>query len=270
MTTTKRGIAMIRSKRKLLRFRYAKSATRLLLAGATVLVLSATPASAQDSSDAWFAEFLEKALAAKPETFQFTNVRDITKSPATGAPGGAFLIRSKNGLTARMMLTDLLPGHALTFWWILFNAPKECAQSPCADTDLMSAGGAVHYASGAITGYNGSANVTFSTTSGGPPAGAIGNPALPERGLVMHNGFGVEVHLVVVDHGVPVAADFTSDDPDVSGTWGWELTHPLPPGPTWIRAAIFLPDEMMDADDDDNGDDGAMGHGGDDDDDGDD
>ena len=251
---------MIRSMRELFRFLSTRCAAPLLVACAALL-LSTTPARAQPFSEALYGEFLEKALAAKPETFQFTNIRDITVVPATGAPGGAFLIRSRNGLTARIMLTDLMPGHALTFWWILFNAPHLCAQTPCADTDLMTAGGAVHYASGSITSYNGTANATFSTTSGGPPEGAIGNPTLPERGLVMHNGFGVEVHLVVVDHGVAAVADFTSADPDVPGTWGWELTHPLPPGPPWIRAAIFLPSAtMMDG----GGDMGGNGHGGDD------
>ena len=229
---------MIRSIRELLRFLSVDSAAPFLVATGCALLLSLTPARAQQAP---LAEFIERSLATNPKTFQFTNIRDITVMPATGAAGGAFLIRSRNGLTARVMLTDLMPGHALTYWWILFNAPQLCAQTPCADTDLMTAGGAVHYGSGAITSYNGTANVTFSTDSGGPPEGAVGNPTLPERGLVMHNGFGAEVHLVVVDHGVPVAADFTSADPDVAGTWAWELTHPLPPGPDWIRAAIFLP-----------------------------
>jgi len=75
---------------------------------------------------------------------------------------------------------------------------------------------------------------------GGPPTGAPGNPNLPESGLTAGNGFAAEVHLVLVDHGIPTTADFLSEDPDVPGTWGWELTHPLPPGPDWVRGAIFL------------------------------
>ena len=117
---------MIRSIRELFRFLSAESAAPLLVTCAALLLFT-TPARAQDYSEGLFGEFLEKALAAKPETFQFTNMRDITVTPATGAPGGAFLIRSRSGLTARVMLTDLMPGHALTYWWILFNAPHLCA-----------------------------------------------------------------------------------------------------------------------------------------------
>lgn len=184
---------------------------------------------------------LEKTLASNPQTFQFTNVRDITISPAVASAGGAFLIRSKNGLDARMMVADLEPGHAYTFWWIIFNRPHKCAQTPCASADLMAASGAVHYASGAVAGENGTANASFSTDSGGPPDGAIGDPSLPEAGLRRDRGFKAEVHLVMVDHGIPNLADFTSEAPDSPGTWAWELTHPLPPGPTWVRAAIFVP-----------------------------
>lgn len=187
------------------------------------------------------AEHLERTLAAKPQTFQFTNLRNLSQGENVAAAGGASLVRSKNGLTARMMVADLMPGHAYTFWWIIFNDPDECAQTPCGAADLVAANGAVHYGSGAVSGENGAANVSFSTTSGGPPEGAIFNGALAQHGLMTDRGFLAEVHLVVVEHGVPSLADFNSSNPDVPGTWGWELTHPLPPGPAWIRAAIFLP-----------------------------
>jgi len=187
------------------------------------------------------AEHLERTLAAKPQTFQFTNLRNISQGENVAAAGGAFLVRSKNGLTARVMAGDLMPGHAYTFWWIIFNQPDECAQTPCGAADLVAANGAVHYATGAVAAENGAANAIFSTTSGGPPEGAIFNGALPQRGLMTDRGYLAEVHLVLVDHGVPALADFTSSNPDVPGTWGWELTHPIPPGPAWVRAAIFLP-----------------------------
>jgi hypothetical protein len=207
------------------------------------LALASSSARAGDTHNAFarFAEFLERVLASNPDTFQFTNLRNITVSPPVGAAGGASLVRSKNGLAARVMAADLTPGHAYTFWWIIFNHPEKCAQLPCQATDLINASGAIHYGSGAVASSDGAANVSFSTTSGGPPEGAIGNPSLPERGLMRDRGFAASIHLVIVDHGVPTVADLASGSPDAPGTWGWELTHPKPPGPAWVRVAVFEP-----------------------------
>ncbi len=185
------------------------------------------------------AEAAAALLARTPEKFQFTNVRDISIGIDAAAEGGAYLVRERNRITARMMLADLQPGHAYTFWWIFFNRPGLCASTPCADTDLMASKGAIHFGAGGIASGNGVLNVSFSTQPFGPPTGAVLNPNLPRPGLMFDNGFKAEVHLVVVDHGIPTRADFNSDMPDGPGTWGWELTHALPPGPTWVRAAVF-------------------------------
>lgn len=187
------------------------------------------------------AETLDRVLSHLPERFQFTNLRNIAVGPQVAAAGGASLIRSKNRVEARLMAADLNPGHAYTIWFIFFNKPAKCASTPCSDTDLATAAGAVHYGSGAIAGGNGTINVTLNAKAGGPPADAVGNPNLPKRGLVRNRGFKAEVHLVVVDHGIPMLADFSTQNPDTAGTWGYELTHALPPGPDWVRAAIFVP-----------------------------
>lgn len=100
------------------------------------------------------------------------------------------------------MAADLEPGHAYTFWWIIFNKPQMCAQSPCTLADRTAAGGATLYASGAVASVGGT-NVSFSTDSGGPPEGAPFNAALPSPGLMENHGFRAEVHIVLVDHGVP-------------------------------------------------------------------
>jgi len=201
------------------------------------------PAAAHDSHDfaARLAESLEKSLAANPQTFQFTNMRSFTTG--IGTVGGAFLVRSKNGLTGQVMSGDLVPGHAYTVWWIIFNKPTRCAQTPCGAADFPNADAAIFFASGAIAsvGVNGDGvvNAAFSTTSGGPPAGAAFNPTMPQSSLLPDNGFKAEVHLVIADHGVPTA-NTSGPTPDVAGTWGFELTHGIPPT-AWVRAAIFSP-----------------------------
>lgn len=188
------------------------------------------------------AERIDRMLAQLPKSFQFTNLLDISLGPDVAAEGGVFLVRSKNRLEARIMAADLHAGNAYSLWFVFFNDPSKCTSSPCADTDLAGAGGAVHYGSGVIAGANGTINVTMNASAGGPSAGAAGNPTLPERGLVRNRGFKAEVHLLIVDHGRPMTADFSEEMPNIPGTWGWELTHPLPPGPSWVRAAIFKPE----------------------------
>ncbi len=221
-------------------FRLAWSTT------ATIAVLASASAAAHDSHDsrdpgARLAESLEKALTANPETFQFTNMRDFMTG--NGTEGGAFLVRSKNGLAGKVMSGDLIPGHAYTVWWIIFNKPRNCATTPCGAADFPNADAAIFFASGAIasmgTSGKGVVNAAFSTDSGGLPSGTAFNPTMPQSHLLPDKGFTAEVHMVIADHGVPTANP-SGPTPDDPGTWGWELTHGIPPT-AWVRAAIFLP-----------------------------
>jgi len=208
---------------------------------AFAMLASTSSAGAHNAQDlaARLAESLERSLAANPQTFQFTNVRDFNNG--TGTAGGAFLVRSKNGLTGQIMSADLMPGHAYTVWWIIFNAPSKCLSTPCGMADVVPnspAQTAIFFASGEIAAMGpggGVLNSAFSTTSGGPPAGAAFNPTMPQSRLLTDSGFKAEVHLIIADHGVPAI-----NTADVMGTWGWELTHGIPPA-AWVRAAIFLP-----------------------------
>ena len=215
----------------------------LLRAASAGIVLAAVPASALAGHAAEArraAEEVERVLAALPRTFQFTNLLDITTAPNPpgAAEGAAYLVRSRNGLTAQLMAAGLEPGHPYTVWWIIFNRPGMCATSPCASSDLVAANGAVHYATGGVAGAAGELNLSFSTTSGGPATGAAFNPTLPRTSLSRDAGFRAEIHLVMVDHHDPAALTEGLDP----GSWAWELTHPLPPNTTnWVRAAVFLP-----------------------------
>ena len=205
------------------------------------MVFCTFSASAGGKPHVRLAERIDRTLTHTREIFQFTNLRDIAAGPGIAAEGGAYLVRSRHRVEAKLMAADLNPGHAYTIWFVFFNRPMACASSPCADTDLTSAQGAVHFGAGAIAGANGSINVTLRARAGGPPSGAVGNPNLPEPGLAHGQGLRAEVHLVVVDHGIPNSADLSLDDPDIMGTWGYELTHAIPPGPAWVRGAIFVP-----------------------------
>ena len=177
---------------------------------------------------------------AAPQTFQSTNMADVSKGkPFTPADGAAFLVRSKNRLEARVMLADLVPGHAHTIWWIIFNEPSECSTHPCTPgPDFGPGRAAVFFGTGVIAaagGKGGVVNATIDTKAGGPPMGAV-HAAGPEPGLTAGNGFRAEVHLLMIEHGVP-----KTGFPNVPGNWAFELSHPRPPGTADVRGALFLP-----------------------------
>lgn len=176
-------------------------------------------------------------------TFQSANMANVANGmPFTPANGAAFLTRSKNELQGRVMLADLIPGHAYTIWWMIFNQPKSCSTHPCTPgADFGPGDAAVYHASGVIAAGDGAgggvANVSFETSDGGVPTGAFSVPGLPATaaGLKHDNGLKAEVHFLMIDHGVP-----TAGFPNVPGSWAFELTHPLPPGTHDVRAAAFM------------------------------
>ena len=176
-----------------------------------------------------------------PRTFQSTNMADISKgAPFTPADGAAFLVRSKDRLEASVMLADLVPGDAHTIWWIIFNEPSACSTHPCTPgPDFGPGRAALFFGTGVIAaagGKGGVVNVTFDTQAGGPPKGAVVIPDAPESGLKAGHGFKAEVHLLMIDHGVP-----TAGFPNVPGSWAFEMSHPRPPGTADVRGALFPP-----------------------------
>ena len=179
---------------------------------------------------------------ANDRKFQYTNLIDISVAEPMAAEGAAYIVRDRSSVHFKLMAADLTAGNAYTMWVVFFNRPRACAGSPCADTDLMNALGAIHFAAGGIASADGTLNIEGKAQAGGAPMGAVFNPNLPRPGLMEGRGLRAEVHLIIVDHGRPMKGDLTADDPTEPGTWAWELTHALPPSPmTWIRAAIFLP-----------------------------
>ena len=166
------------------------------------------------------------ALANPPARTTTVNVVDIaTQMPANGA---ARLLRERDRLSARLVTTGLQPGAGYTIWWIVFNRPQRCQTTPCADTDLGLADGAVFFGQSVVADSAGGASASLKVKSGRLPAGTFINPSFRDR-LLRGRGFRAEVHLVVVNHGIPSAGD-----------WAMELSSPRPPE-FWEQAAIFLP-----------------------------
>jgi hypothetical protein len=55
------------------------------------------------------------------------------------------LTRFADGVTAVVEAENLVPGHAYTLWWVVFNDPAGCSASPCQDEDIVNLDGSLNY-----------------------------------------------------------------------------------------------------------------------------
>lgn len=180
-----------------------------------------------------------------PKIYQRAPVIALPPGDPPSVEGAAWLIRSRNGIEGRVMTNVEAAGEAYTIWWVIFNHPEYCVDTPCGTgpdplVDLLNPliKVAIYSASGAISSDNGKGggviNVDVRTVSGNYPESLhifnlsdVGGPDVPfgDR-LKRGNGFGAEVHLVVDSH------LFDTD-------WVAELTQPE----ANHRAAIFMAPE---------------------------
>jgi hypothetical protein len=139
---------------------------------------------------------------ADPATFQVADIH--TLPDGVGVTGGAAtLTRTADAVTATVSARGLDKKSAYTMWWVVWNDPGECATFPCTADDLFITRNTVFYATGFVTGNDGSANVTVHLQSGTPSANTqvLFPPPPAEGGLEAGNGFGAEMHLIIRSHG---------------------------------------------------------------------
>lgn len=135
---------------------------------------------------------------------QAANLR-VFGDPTTELDGAVTLQRSRRGVQARISAGGLDPNSAYTVWWVVFNNPQACATAPCAGADLRDpeVGGANFYATGFITGDDGTANVAARLDAGRLAEGVefidFGTGARPW--LKPGNGLRAEIHVVLRGHG---------------------------------------------------------------------
>lgn len=131
----------------------------------------------------------------------------------TLVPGGwSSLVRTDRGINMTLHTTDLPPNSADTVWWVIFNAPQNCAHpmagNRCGLGDIFSnpaAEPSVLYAAGHVLDAEGVGNfgghLKLGDTSGCVPAAIP--PHFPcNAGLT--NPRGSDVMLVVRSHGDPI------------------------------------------------------------------
>lgn len=131
------------------------------------------------------------AHADGPSTFQTAQMVDF--NDGTAVPGAGTLLRSKQGVHARLAMADLDPESAYIVSWIVWNNPALCSE-PCGGDDLGIPGNSVFYAAGFVTGPGGAANITADLKAGKLPSGI---DVLIPGGLKPGNGFGAEIHMAV-------------------------------------------------------------------------
>jgi hypothetical protein len=87
---------------------------------------------------------------------------DIFNTITGDVIGKSTLHRNKNGITINFKTTGLMPGHAYTLWWVVWNKPENCIiPGECAEADFPNAGNVevqLLYATGSVAGNNGTGN----------------------------------------------------------------------------------------------------------------
>lgn len=116
--------------------------------------------------------------------------------------GKSKLLRNRKGI-AMALKSRLVPGHAYTIWWVIWNFPENCiVPGACTDADFADAVGVgvdVMYAAGNVAGRNGVAGFAGHLKEGDISASTNEFFGLEPVGLL--DAKKAEVHLVVRSHG---------------------------------------------------------------------
>lgn len=197
----------------------------LIAAGVMFTAVTESAVADHKKARAISAKVLEKRLTYLPRVYQKADVLGI---PNFENQGAATLIRSRNGISGRMMTNVATAGDPYTLWVVVINNPRACATPfECGLPDLENPATrtSAYNGSGAISAVNGNGggviNLDFSTTAGPLPEGQFS--LFGERpGLHRDRGFRAEIWLVVDIH-PPIApgeswlADLTTTNLDGQG-----------------------------------------------------
>lgn len=118
--------------------------------------------------------------------------------------GESTLHRNGNGITVNFKTTKLVPGHAYTLWWVVWNNPEFCAGEACVEADFANADDIeveLLYAAGSVAGNNGKGNFSGHLKVGD----ASGSVNVNIFGLPSYGGLKdahkAEIHAVLRSHG---------------------------------------------------------------------
>ena len=167
--------------------------------------------------------------------------------------GTARLDADAEGIFVNMESVGLTPGHIHTLWFVAINAPEACEGAPCTTKDVLKNTSQVQadvgYLDGILVGPEGTASFNgFQAV--GPLQGAWFSDGLKGTD-------GVEVHLVVNDHG-PMIEGIVGEMLTTyrAGCTDESIPKPMPasarrqgtPGPNACRLvqfSIFQPEDIQ-------------------------
>ena len=195
---------------------------------------------------------------AKPEIPSFSRVdvaSGLVLDPtnptiiAGVAKSAGVLTRDWHKVTFEGTFTGLQPDAAYSAWWLIYNKPDNCDNSPCdLITDLFIKGiGQGYYAGGFITDANGYAQFSAATsrskglpsgvgTFGDVPEGVFPLPVDPSSEVGLKRPLSADVRLVVRYHGAADPAIIAKQIGDYLGGCG-----SLGEGCYDDQVVIFLP-----------------------------
>lgn len=131
--------------------------------------------------------------------------RPVLTIPPPAPPtviGSSTVVRTDNGVSARLEASGLPAGHVVTLWIVVANAPEECEAglpgvTPCGPADHPAGRGqmSVHHGSGRVVGDDGTASYGAHLSEGDTSRVAFaGEPGLLDARTA-------EIVLVLKDHG---------------------------------------------------------------------
>jgi hypothetical protein len=139
---------------------------------------------------------------------------DTVQTPGTEVTGAySTLQRSHNGVTAGLHTSGLIPGHAYTVWWVVFNNPELC-DAGCDGNDVGAAlmsgsnpiGIGILYAGGHVIGADGKFSFGAHLAEGST-VGCQTMPPFVGVCTALVDSSTAEIHLVLHDHGPPIPGE---------------------------------------------------------------
>ena len=115
--------------------------------------------------------------------------------------GSSKLIRTEDHLGVKLHTTGLVKHQVITVWWVIFNNPEYCEDTPCGMPDLFDENvqPACLYADGDIVSGNGNSRYQGRLNIGDERDSCLDFFEGEDHGLL--NPEGAEVHFVVRSHG---------------------------------------------------------------------
>lgn len=152
---------------------------------------------------------------------------DIVNTISSEVTGKSTLHRNENGITINFKTNGLIPGHAYTLWWGVWNKPENCGiPGECVESDLANAVNVevqLLYAGGHVSGGNGSGNFSAHLKENDDSGSIHELFGLPNFGG-LQNAETAEIHAVLRSHGPKIPGKVNEQITTYQG--GCEINFP--------------------------------------------